>query len=115
MEILLPFPPSVNDAYGNNKTGKGRGRYRTAEYEAWKIEAGYALNRQKPGLFKSRAIVFISIDDKRQGDCGNREKVVTDLLVSHGVLKGDQKRYVKRVSIGWESVEGCHVKLLGVE
>lgn len=112
MKIKLPFPPSTNNLYLNVP---GRGRVLSPEYRAWKVEAGHGLNRQKPGLFKSRAIIFISIDESRQGDCGNREKAVTDLLVEHGVLKGDQKRYVKRVSIGWESVEGCHVKLLGTE
>jgi hypothetical protein len=114
MEIKLPFPVSVNDMYLNNK-GRGRGRKPSPEYEAWKLEAGHRLNRQHPGLFKPRAIVFISIDDKRQGDADNRAKPVLDLLVTHGVLAGDSKRHVKRVSIGWEAVEGCQVKLLGVE
>lgn len=115
MEIRLPFPPSVNEMFGNNKTGNGKGRYRTALYEDWLFEAGLQINHQKPGQFKQRAIVMIDLDDRRQGDCGNREKAVTDLLVTHKVLRGDQKKYVKRVSIGWEKVEGCKVKLLGAE
>ena len=114
MEIRLPFPPSVNDMYANNK-GRGRGRKPSAEYEAWKLDAGHKLNRQPHSLFKPRAIVFIDIDEKRQGDADNRAKPVLDLLVKHGVLAGDSKRYVKRVSIGWEAVDGCRVKLLGVE
>lgn len=115
MEIRLPFPPSVNDMFGNNKTGKGRGRYRTSEYDAWKTAAGLMLNGQRLSTFPVRALVMIDIDDRRQGDCANREKAVTDLLVSHGILRGDSKKYVKRVSIGWESVEGCRIKLLGAE
>lgn len=113
MEIRLPFPPSVNDMFGNNKTGKGRGRFRSPEYEAWKTEAGHMLNRQRLPRFPQRAIVIIDLDETRQGDCANREKAVTDLLVTHGILGGDSKKYVKRVSIGWEAVEGCRVKLLG--
>lgn len=112
MEINLPFPVSVNDMYLNNK-GRGRGRKPSPEYTAWKDEAGYKLNRQKPGFFKPRAIVMISLDERRQGDADNRAKPVLDLLVAHGVLAGDSKRYVRRVSIGWEPVDECRVKLLG--
>lgn len=114
MEIHLPFPVSVNDMYLNNK-GAGRGRVPSPEYNAWKDLAGYAINRQKPGAFKLRAIVMIDLDERRQGDADNRAKPVLDLLVTYGVLAGDSKRHVKRVSIGWEAVEGCRVKLLGVE
>lgn len=115
MEIRLPFPPSVNEMYVNRRQKGQRGRKRSAEYEAWIEEAGWQLNAQRVGTFKSRALVIIDIDESRQGDCGNREKAVTDLLVAHRVLRGDQKKYVKRVSIGWEPIEGCRVKLLGVE
>lgn len=112
--INLPFPPSVNDMFATNKKAKkgakkGHGRYRTDEYKAWIEEAGYKLNNQHPPFFEPWCEIRIDLDDRRQGDCGNREKAVTDLLVKHHVIKGDQKKYVKRVSIGWEKVEGCRV------
>lgn len=114
MEYRLPFPPSVNDMYANN-SGPGRGRTPSRQYEKWKCTAGWELKAQNPQAFKSRAIVMISIDDSRKGDADNRAKPVLDLLVAYGVLAGDSKKHVKRVSIGWERVDGCKVKLLGAE
>lgn len=111
-EIRLPFPPSVNEAYGNNKRGKGRGRYRTQVYEAWRDQAGWELKAQKIQPVTERCTVIIDIDDRRRGDCANREKVVTDFLVHHGILRGDSKKYVRRVSIGWEAVAGCRVSIV---
>lgn len=114
MEIRLPFPPSVNDMYANN-SGGGRGRTPSRQYEQWKCSAGWELKAQKPQRFEPRAIVFIDLDDSRKGDADNRAKPVLDLLVEYGVLAGDSKKHVKRVSIGWERVTGCRVKLLGTE
>jgi hypothetical protein len=37
------------------------------------------------------------------------------LLVRHGVLRGDSKKFVKRVSSGWEAVAGCRVSILPIE
>lgn len=110
IEIRLPFPPSVNEMYLNNK-GKGRGRIPAPILVAWRYEAGGFLKVQKPKKMVARCIVTIDLDDRRQGDCANREKAVTDLLVTHGILQGDQKKYVKRVSTGWEKIENCRVTL----
>ncbi len=110
MEIHLPFPPSTNNLFVNIP---GRGRAPSREYEKWKADAAWLLKSQRLGKFEPRAIVFIDIDEKRKGDADNRSKAVLDLLVEHGVLAGDSKKHVKRVSIGWERVDGCRVKLLG--
>jgi len=104
-EFHLPFPPSVNDMYV-------KGRIISDDYRAWLNEAGYRLNRQKPQLFQPRAVVTIDLDMKRKGDCDNRAKPVLDLLVKGGVLKNDSKKYVQRVSIGWEPIlDGCRVRI----
>ena len=103
-EILLPFPPSVNDMYI-------RGRTLSPDYRAWKMDAGLKLNRQHIGAMKSRCVIHIDLDDTRNGDCDNRAKPILDLLVSQGVLEGDSKKYVKRVSIGWEKLTGVRVAL----
>jgi Holliday junction resolvase RusA-like endonuclease len=112
MEIRLPFPPSTNNLFVNVS---GRGRAPSREYEQWKANAGWELKAQRPQLFPVRAIVLIDLDDSRKGDADNRAKPVLDLLVEYGVLAGDSKKHVKRVSIGWERVAGCRVKLLGAE
>jgi crossover junction endodeoxyribonuclease RusA len=111
IELRLPFPPSTNNLFLNAR----RGRVLSPEYRAWRDQAGWELKAQKPPAMTERCVIHIDIDDTRQGDCANREKAVTDLLVAHGVLKGDQKKYVKRVSIGWETLTGCRVAIMGVE
>lgn len=103
-EIRLPFPPSVNDMYI-------KGRTLSPEYRAWKMEAGLRLNQQHVGAMTTRCIVHIDLDDTRRGDCDNRAKPILDLLVTQGVLAGDSKKYVKRVSIGWEKLSGVRVAL----
>ena len=108
-EIQLPFPPSVNAMFINVR----RGRAVSKEYELWKADASEALFRQKPRPVLGRCEIRIDLDDKRQGDADNRAKAVLDALVAHGTLPGDSKKYVKRVSIGWERVEGCRVAILG--
>lgn len=105
-EIFLPFPPSVNDMYI-------RGKVLSPDYRAWKMEAGLKLNRQHIGTITTRCIVHIDLDDSRRGDCDNRAKPILDLLVTQDVLKGDSKKYVKRVSIGWEKIDGCRVAITG--
>jgi Holliday junction resolvase RusA-like endonuclease len=58
-----------------------------------------------------RCNVTIDLDDKRNGDADNRAKPVLDLLVKYEIIKNDSKKYVKRVSIGWEPIEGCRVRI----
>lgn len=111
IEIRLPFPPSCNAMYGNNKTGRGKGRYDMAILSAWKHDAGYLLKAQRPKKMKERCIVTIDLDDRRQGDAANREKAVTDLLVTHGIIPGDQKKWVRGVFPKWEKVNECVVKI----
>ena len=111
MEIRLPFPVSVNDMYANNKKG-GRGRFPSSEYKAWKADASDALYKQRTRPVLGRCEVRIDLDDTRKGDADNRAKPVLDALVAHGILGGDSKKYVRRVSIGWERLTGCRVAIL---
>lgn len=111
MEIRLPFPPSVNDMFGNNKSGKGRGRYVMTDYKKWRADASDALFRQGIRPIVGRCVMRIDLDDKRQGDADNRVKAILDVLVKHGTLGGDSKKYVKRISVGWEKVDGCRVAI----
>ena len=67
------------------------------------------LNTQRPPKFLNRVSVKIELDDRRQGDADSRVKCVLDLLVTHGVIVDDRKKYVKGVYIGWAGVDGCVV------
>ena len=119
VELRLPFPPSVNALHFNapKKNAKPfngrvtRGRISTSEYLSWQDQAGWEINVQKPGRVVRRCVITIDLDDSRQGDCANREKAVVDLLVTHGIIPDDSKKHVKRVSIGWEKITGCRVRV----
>lgn len=69
------------------------------------------LNVQRPPKLTERCRVNIRLDDRRQGDCDNRIKGILDLLVSHKIIPGDQKKYVKGVSIDWDTVDECLVTI----
>lgn len=109
IEIRLPFPPSVNGMF---KNVRGRGRARTDEYDAWRDQAGWELKAQHIKPIEGQAEITIDLDHSRRGDADNRTKAVLDLLVAHKILRGDSKKYVRRVSIGWEAVAGCRVSIV---
>ena len=111
MLLTLPFPPSVNGMFLNMR---GRGRVKAPAYRAWISQAGADILRQvcTPCFADHhRVSITIDLDDKRNGDADNRAKAVLDLLVTHRVIPGDSKRHVKRVSVGWERVNGCRVRI----
>lgn len=114
-ELRLPFPPSVNDMFVNSKNARGRGRFPSDEYEKWKKDAGWELKAQHIKPITGQVRVKIDLDDTRRGDADNRTKAVLDLLVSHKVIGGDSKKFVKRVSIGWEAITGCRVLIQQVD
>lgn len=108
MTYDLPFPPSVNAMYRNVN---GRGRVKTQEYKDWLIEAGLMLRRQKPAAVVGQAELLIELDHTRRGDATNRIKAVEDLIVAHGILADDSKKFVKRVTVSWEPITGCRVTI----
>ncbi len=93
MKIVLPIPPSVNAAYANNKSGRGRGRFKTAAYRAWLLHADVMYLQQKRTLepVKGPAMVVIKLPMKMRGDISNRIKVPEDFLVSRGLTSDDSK------------------------
>lgn len=82
----LPLPPSANGLF-TEVTVKGRTRRITSrDYKAWKKLAGPLLLEQweaaqKPTIGKPYA-VHIEVNVNHQSDIANREKAITDLLVS---------------------------------
>lgn len=88
IRIHLPFPPSVNAAYGNG--GNKRGRHKTIQYVDWIKEASTAIKAgMRQGLGKYTINICLMRPDKRQRDIGNYEKCVSDFLVMHGVIQDD--------------------------
>lgn len=100
VRIELPYPPSVNAAYANG--GHKRGRHKTAEYRAWEQLAGVCIkDNHRLGLGPYSLSIALKRPDKRRRDLGNIEKVVSDLLVAHGVVKDDC--LAERILLTWDA------------
>lgn len=104
--LTLPFPPSTNNLFVN--AGK-RGRVRSSRYDLWLNEAGWELKAQRPPKMLGRVAVTICLCpvDKRRRDADNGAKACLDLLVKHGVIEGDDSRFVRKVTMQWVDV-GAH-------
>jgi Holliday junction resolvase RusA-like endonuclease len=110
-EIYLPFPPSVNAMYRNVA---GRGRAKSGVYRSWETAAGWDLNRQNPKRIKGPVILEIYLEDSptTRGDADNRIKPISDFLVANRIIEGDQKKYVRRITVSWsENTRGCRVSI----
>lgn len=113
--LTLPFPPSVNNLF----ISAGRKRVRSPRYRAWAEEAG-ALIVVQQSIYRNagKSIAthgpvtlhyeFQEGQDRRKRDIGNLEKPVTDLLVTHGVIRADDNTVVRGIDLRWSD------KILGV-
>jgi Holliday junction resolvase RusA-like endonuclease len=110
--IELPIPPSTNALFFNPRGGHA-GRIRTPEYNAWIAEAGRRLAQQRPASVPGKVALTIELQEpatKVRQDCTNRVKAIEDLLVRHGVIQGDDQRYVREVVVRWvEGIKGARV------
>jgi crossover junction endodeoxyribonuclease RusA len=113
--ITLPFPISVNAMFADGKTR----RHKSQRYADWVLEAGYALNLQRPPQIKGQyhiTYAFQEGQDKRERDAFNLEKGCTDLLVKHGVVEGDSNKYLRKGSVEWDnSVTGVRITITPIE
>jgi Holliday junction resolvase RusA-like endonuclease len=96
--IVLPYPPSIHKLFR-----KHNGSYLSAEYKAWRDEAGWELKRQSP--YKHDGTVSVVMEfkapDKRRRDCDNLIKPILDLLVAHQVIPADDSSVVRQVTARW--------------
>lgn len=109
---------TVNGSYAN----AAKGRRKTAEYKHWEKMAGLQYLREKskrsalnmPSFAYSGPVsVLYEISDtvsrkKRKGtqarDLGNHEKMLTDFLVTQGIIEDD--RLVDEIIMRW--VDDCN-------
>ena len=98
--IRLPWSPSVNAAYGNNK-GKGRrGRFKTVKAKRFAAEVYsniYAQRIPRNLLAHPMQITITQHARSGHGDVDNGTKCVLDELVNAGVIADDNRSIVKRV------------------
>ena len=109
--IDLPMPPTTNTLFYN----AGRlGRIRTKEYDAWIKEAGWKLASQRPRQVTGRVSIIIEVSDAESTDTwdvANREKAAVDLLVTHRIIPGDSKRWVREITMRWADVAGVRITI----
>lgn len=96
--LSLPYPPSTNRLYANNKA---EGRIKTREYKSWLNTALWQLKtqsfRQIEGDFSTH--IKVGRPNRRYGDLDNKIKPIMDALVKAGAVKDD--RYAIRHVIEW--------------
>lgn len=101
----------------NNK-GAGKGRILSPQYRSWRNAAGLILKSQRIKPIEGRFDLEIYLNDRFNGDCDNRIKPVCDLLVTMGIVQGDQKKYMRSVSVEWIAMSSkddeCLVSLIPV-
>jgi len=109
IRFILPLPPSVNKLYAN----VGKRRIKTKPYESWIKEAGMCLIEQRVKRITKRCILHYGFEhpDNRRRDESNMVKALTDLLVSHGILEDDCRKYVKGTYSFWLDVKGGVVEV----
>jgi crossover junction endodeoxyribonuclease RusA len=102
LNIILPFPPSVNRLWRATKSG---GVYRSAKYADWSTHAKWAVREQVrsktiKGPFK---LTILAVrPDKRRRDLDNLFKATLDCLQAAGVIADDtnavwlEARWVKK-------------------
>ena len=108
--IGLPMPPSTNNLFVN----KGRSRVDSPKYAAWKRLAGWDLLRQHPPRIKGPVNLLIEVslsESNDTWDITNRTKATEDLLVSQGVIQGDNRPFVREVTSRWADVSGVRVTI----
>lgn len=101
VSIRLPMPPSVNGLFPTNRrTGK---RYASRQYQRWQHDAAWliALRRLKPLSSPVDIEIALTPADGRRRDADNYGKPIIDQLVKAGLLKDDNSKHVRRVSLSW--------------
>lgn len=99
----LPAPPSVNELFRNSSAGDVRGgRIKTQDYQSWILHAQSELILQKPKHLPGKVkLAFFFGERSPLADCTNYLKAAEDLLVSMGVIDGDNRKVVQGVTACW--------------
>lgn len=101
--VRLSYPPSINALW---RVVNGRSIL-SKEYRAWIATAGAEIMAQRPKKTPGRVGISVCITppDKRRRDLDNVGfKAVVDLLVKHGLIEGDDSRYVRHLDASWDDI-----------
>jgi len=92
IKIVLPFCPSSNTAYPTIVRGGKSFRIKSAKLKEWIRDAPDLEGIEVSGKVTISYMIFFP--DNRIRDGQNYMKVPLDYLVSQGVLKDDNRKYV---------------------
>lgn len=102
----LPFPPSLNNLF-HNRTG---GRHPSTKYKDWQTEAGWEIARRHPVPIPGKVKIAYVLQDKGRCDLDNLAKATTDLLVTHKLIDGDGRKFVREINFAWSAdVKGVRI------
>ncbi len=114
--INLPAPPSSNNMFMNVK---GRGRVRTAEYNAWIRAAVLMISFQRAKPVPSPVSIVLRVGKiNAASDLSNRLKAAEDVLVKNGIITNDSVTHVHsitaekafgKVKDGWVEIVVTHI------
>lgn len=107
--INLPYPPTVNALFRNDK--KRGGRVKTKRYLQWSRVAQNEIMAQRvafpvkhiDGPFEA----YITLDAERKGDIDNCVKAIIDALVEMNIV--DDDRFLRRFTVETGKVDGAQV------
>lgn len=63
--------------------------------------------------FHGAVNVAIIFPDRGNGDIDNLAKAILDLAVKHGIIDGDNRKFVRELNLRWGGVELAHVTITG--
>ena len=103
IELILPYPPTVNSLYAGKKR-----RYPSPRYKRWRAQAGWELRQQRPQPATGRVAIDIELTppDARRRDASNYVKAIEDLIVDNGILADDDSRHIASVTARWSDSPG---------
>ncbi len=84
----LPIPPSVNNMFPGRA-----GRFKSKQYRAWILAAGWELKMQKVWPVSGAYALTLELPENMRGDVDNRLKGISDLLVSHRLTPDDSRAF----------------------
>jgi len=100
---VLPFPVSVNSAYGNRSNQQ---RFKSKAYKAWEKSCPALLLPQSGCIdWPVRVVYNFFMPDKRVRDIGNYEKVTTDMLVKQAVLFDDSTKVIQSIALNYCGID----------
>lgn len=92
LKIILPFPPSVNGMFAQNKHN-AKHRFKTKAYKDWLDSCPKLTEFKISGQCTISYMIFFPDDRIRDGQ--NYMKAPLDYLCAEGVIEDDNRRIVK--------------------